>query len=527
LHLLHDVALATAAVLDVDDLLQQVVRLVVSRLPYDHFGFLLADNSTELLYPHPSFTGLPPSSLDIAVPFCDCVAGEAINRSAGVIIDELAGQPACHAVMPDARSLVAVPVHLQGELLGLVVALSAEPHRFDDSDITFLTTLGSHLAGAIARTQLVAGLHRNALQLSDQLEAQQERLAAGESRLAAILDHAGEAIVFASPTGVLLYVNQAGLDLVGEQADTALGQALVDFLGPDVLPATAEQLSLALRGGDKWSGEVEGRRRDGRSYHVHLTLAPLRDAEGLLEGFVSVLADISHLHEVERLKAELVTTLSHELRTPLATLKTYVRLLGCGKPERQHTYLQILDTEVTRLGDLVQDLMAIAQVEVGQMAARPIALPPLIDEVFDHFYSQAARRQVTLERQMETPLPHALGDERQLYRALANLVDNALAFTPPGGRVRVAAGSASREGRSMGWLRVEDTGPGLAAEELACAFERLHRGRTAPSSGSTATGAGLALAVAREIARRHQGALEVESGPDAGAAFTLWLPLAA
>jgi signal transduction histidine kinase len=119
-------------------------------------------------------------------------------------------------------------------------------------------------------------------------------------------------------------------------------------------------------------------------------------------------------------------------------------------------------------------------------------------------------------------LPLAIADSNQLEQVLTNLIVNALNYTNRGGVVTIQAGEGLLNDQDGVWLRVSDNGPGISATDLPHLFDRFYRGEAALESGSPGTGLG--LAICKEIMERHQGKIEVESGPGRGASFTIWLP---
>jgi signal transduction histidine kinase len=137
---------------------------------------------------------------------------------------------------------------------------------------------------------------------------------------------------------------------------------------------------------------------------------------------------------------------------------------------------------------------------------------------------QASERQISLKLDINADLPPVAVNHDHLEMLLANLIANAVTYTPAGGRVVVRAGTGELNDASMAWVRVTDDGPGIAAEELPHLFDRFYRGSAALASG--APGTGLGLAVCKEIVTRYGGEITVESEPGRETCFTAWLPVA-
>lgn len=213
-----------------------------------------------------------------------------------------------------------------------------------------------------------------------------------------------------------------------------------------------------------------------------------------------------------------ITDLSHELRTPLAAIRGNLEVLqrGAGAdPEMLQESLRDIEREVARLSRMVADLLALARADAGMhLERRPVQLDALLLEVYREARHLARGIEVRLGSEDQVEIE---GDPDRLKQLLLNLVDNALKFTPPGGTVTL---SLYREG-PWACLSVQDTGPGIAPEDLPHLFERFYRGRTAGRRG----GMGLGLSIARWIADEHGGQITVETRAGEGSTFTVWLPL--
>jgi two-component system OmpR family sensor kinase len=226
----------------------------------------------------------------------------------------------------------------------------------------------------------------------------------------------------------------------------------------------------------------------------------------------------AELEQAAERQRRFVADASHELRTPVATIRAHVELLrgwASEDPAAREQALASLDQAGRTAGRLVEDLLFLAQLD--RLPAPPRAPTRLdqivVDAVRD---TQPLRPDVSIRvtRLDEAPL---LGDEQRLRQLLVNLFANALRVTPDGGEitVRLVADRGSAE------LAVADQGPGIAPDQLELIFERFHT-----ADARQAGGAGLGLAIAREIAHRHGGEVRAANHPDGGAVFHLTLPLA-
>jgi heavy metal sensor kinase len=217
---------------------------------------------------------------------------------------------------------------------------------------------------------------------------------------------------------------------------------------------------------------------------------------------------------------QFVADASHELRNPLAVIRTNadVALQEEGVPEEVRTRLEAVRRATDRMRRLVDDLLALARLELASGQRSEVDLATLVAEVGDELDPLARTRGLTLEAHAEPGL-RVVADRDAVKRALANLLDNAFRHSPAGAPVRVAAE------RRNGWavLSVADDGPGLSPVEQELVFERFWRSDSSRSRESG--GAGLGLAIVRRIAESHGGEVGVTSSPGAGATFEIRLPV--
>ncbi len=219
-----------------------------------------------------------------------------------------------------------------------------------------------------------------------------------------------------------------------------------------------------------------------------------------------------------------VADASHELRTPVAVIrnKTDVALLGASTQQDYVTVLQGINAEAERLGNLISDLLALARGDEGrtQFEREPVRLDLLAGAVAANGEPLAAERAITLEVQAPRPVT-ILGDEARLIQVVMNLLENAVRYTHPGGRVTVVVEARKNQAR----LAVRDTGIGIEPEHLPHIFERFYRADPARRhrGGSSS---GLGLSIVEWVVRAHGGAVAVESQLGQGSCFTVTLPLA-
>jgi signal transduction histidine kinase len=230
---------------------------------------------------------------------------------------------------------------------------------------------------------------------------------------------------------------------------------------------------------------------------------------------------MAELEATLKTKRELVANVSHELRTPLASIRGHVEsLLMQG---RDDDYLRVIHRESEHLSRLVDDLFVLSTAEAGALplSLGPVALGEVVEEVAESVRPAARReRQVTVVTEVSPALPPVLADRQRVGQILGNLVRNALRHTPEGGLVSVRA--ERQDTRAI--LTVEDTGAGIPPDQLARIFDRFYR--VDESRARDYGGAGLGLAIVRELAEAMGGQVTAESTVGVGSKFSVSLPLA-
>lgn len=251
---------------------------------------------------------------------------------------------------------------------------------------------------------------------------------------------------------------------------------------------------------------------------------PLRgsgdELDRLADTFNNVFAGLQRAVEQMR---QFTAAISHELRTPLTALRgeAEVALLRAGSPEDYRRVLASQLEEFDKLTHMINRLLILARAEGGEIALsrQPVNLAALARSLTEQVKPVAAAKEVALAVEGEDSVEVA-GDAKWLESVILNLVDNAIKFTPSGGRVEVAVHTEDGQAR----LEVRDTGIGIPSEALPHVFERFYRAD--PSRSREVDGVGLGLSLVRWIVEEHHGTVQVESQPGRGTCFTVRLPLA-
>ena len=420
-------------------------------------------------------------------------------------------------------SHVGAPIRVDGQIVGFLNLYSRTVGFFAPQHAHNLQAFADQAGVAIKNSQLYHQVQQYAAGLEDRVARRTAELERERQRLQAILDTAGEGIVFTDVNGTIEYVNPAMEQLTGYTTAEVLGQTPRLWGSGRTPVATYAQMWQTILHGDIWRGEMINRHHDGTLYDTAMIIAPLLDARRQIIGFVALQRNITRQKELDRLKDQFVANVSHELRTPLANVKLYLGRLEHGQPEKRAQYLQTLLRESSRLENLIENLLSISRLDLRQL---PIDLLPtdvnqlIAQLVFDRS-ALITERGLLLENRPATDLPPAQADPALVIQIVSNLITNATHYTPPGGLITLSTARLNRAEREWVTLTVKDTGPGITANDSLHLFERFYRGEAGRKSG--APGTGLGLAICREIAGQLGGDITLDSPPGQGAAFTVWL----
>jgi PAS domain S-box-containing protein len=337
-----------------------------------------------------------------------------------------------------------------------------------------------------------------------------------ESRrqIAAVVESMAEGVLAFDAAGIVRVNNPEALRLLGA-ADRDLVGASVEELTTE--PAVLDIVRAGL------SGDTAARTVPLGQFIALLHCTPLLGAQGDVDGAVLVLADVTERHRIEDAQRRFVADASHEMRTPVAALKGMLELLVDGAkdvPAVRDDFLRTMQVEVDRLGRLVADLLTLAQLEAGSLRVTPApeSAEGLLDGVAEVLRTLAEQAGVRISVEVPETGIRVLADRDRIVQVLLSFTDNALKHSPQGGTVHLHAephGDAVR-------LEVADEGPGIGPEELSRVFERFYRSDTARTGG----GAGLGLAIAKEIVEAHGSSIDVRSAPGVGTIFGFELPSA-
>lgn len=334
--------------------------------------------------------------------------------------------------------------------------------------------------------------------------------------LATVLETMIEGVMVADAREHLVYANPAARTLLEIPDRLINGRPLLEAVRS---PGIETAMQAALTTGRTHSTELELPRKDRI---VAVTASPMANSPAA--GVVLVLQDVTDLRRLERIRREFVSNVSHELKTPLTHIQAYADTLADGAiddPSHNRKFLERIVEQAERLRALIADLLQLARIESQETAVplEPLGLAGPATRCVEEHQAAADGSGVTLTLECRNE-PIVMADATGLQQIADNLVDNALKYTPSGGRVSVTVS------QSDGWglLEVADTGIGIPRDEQLRVFERFYRVDRARTRAIGGTGLG--LAIVKHLVQTYQGRVELSSEVGRGSRFTVRIPLA-
>jgi two-component system, OmpR family, phosphate regulon sensor histidine kinase PhoR len=350
---------------------------------------------------------------------------------------------------------------------------------------------------------------------ADQLHGRMAELARDRARTEAILSAMDDGVLAVDHGGKVVLANPRlarSLELqdpIGRHYLEVIRQSEVGTLIEDV-----------LRTGERREAEVELLQLR-RVFDI--AAVPFPDEEGAPHGAVLTFNDATERRRLERMRRDFVVNASHELRTPLTSIRGFVEALEDGavaEPGKAQRFLGKIRTHADRMTALVDDLLDLSRLESGDRPPewKDTRASEVAEGVLASFAGPAARKNIHLQH-VDQGAPKTVTDPERLRRILENLVDNAVKYTPEGGRIAVTTAPGPD---ASALVVVEDDGPGIDAEHLPRLFERFYRVDKARSRALGGTGLG--LSIAKHLAEGMGASISVESQPGKGSRFTVSLP---
>lgn len=542
LALLHEISRQISALLDIDELLNEIVRRVSETFGYQIVSVHLVDEATGLLR-FAAQHGLNEDFVRDHVVRVDDrgIVPEAVQQRVPLLVPDVTIDPRYVAAAPGIRSELAIPLLVGDEVIGVFNLESERVDAFSEGDVQLMTALAQQVAIAMHNANLFEDVRHQAAELSTMAYS----LAEEKGKLDAILKNIVDGLLVTDPEGVITLVNPAFEQMFARSASEVVGRSLNQAFGAGRLASLASR-ALANR---QVTFMAEIPMPDGRTFKA--AAAAIEDVASL--GTVTVIRDVTHEKEVDAMKTEFISTISHELRTPLTSVLGFAKLihrvfdrdivpqvqLDDERTERAvrrvRNNLDIIVVEAERLTRLINDVLDISKMESGAIEWHDTSfdLAALVREAGEHARTAARQKGLTIDVEVpDAPVP-LVADRARIRQVVQNLLSNALKFTEEGG-ITLSVRPLSAGEVVHGWrvpaeaeggvvCSVADTGVGIEPAALPRLFKRFQQVVADTLTGKP-QGTGLGLAICHEIVSHYGGEIWAEPGAS-GATFSFALPV--
>ncbi len=494
---MHRVSLAVSSQTALDTVLDEITKQAVGWLDADAAGIFL-NKGTELELE--TVYELPRESLHTRVDIGDGVAGTVAQTHQSIFLINYGRDWRGKSELPyanDFGSMISVPLIYGGDVIGVLMVITGKNGRlFAREDVHLLELLGAQAAVAIAHSRFL------------------QEVESGRNQLESLLVSTENPVVAVNRRFELIFVNPAARELFSID-DSTQTKDITKLLPRAALPPDYRAALRDMNHFRVYTYEVS---LDSKVFLCHLT--PI--GRPRVTGWVAVLNNITQLKELDRLKSEMVRMTSHDLKNPLQAALANVELLKedvTNLPDEDiHLSVSVIEKQLERMNRIIRGILDLERVKTGALTLGICRPERIVKRTLDELRLFADEWHITLEGKVTEDVPDFQGDEEQFERALINLVENAIKFTAPGGKVWLTVDGQSDEIR----FKVKDTGIGIPTELQPHIFERFFRGRQ--KGAEHITGSGLGLSLVKTVVENHNGKIWLESAENQGTTFFVTVP---
>jgi two-component system phosphate regulon sensor histidine kinase PhoR len=366
---------------------------------------------------------------------------------------------------------------------------------------------------SLARDE-IGELSRTLDQLSVSLSQSLSELRDDRDLLGRILESMREGVLVMDGEHRILLANASLKETLLLDSDV-VGRTAIEVIRNADLQALVDRAMLSEQAE---LGEIEIAGMTPRRMQVHASRL-----SGEPRALLLVLFDVTEMRRLETIRRDFVANVSHELRTPITSIRSSAETLRIAidnDPKAAAEFLEMIERNARRLGELVNDLLDLSRIEAREYhpLARSVELPPLCVKVIAAFADRAQSRHLKFKTEFPSVPPVAIADPNAVERVLTNLVDNALKYCTEGTTVTLRVEARAKKVI----LQVMDSGPGIEAKHLPRLFERFYR--VDPGRSRDMGGTGLGLSIVKHLVEIMGGDVEVSSEPGKGSTFTVTLP---
>jgi two-component system phosphate regulon sensor histidine kinase PhoR len=347
-------------------------------------------------------------------------------------------------------------------------------------------------------------------------------LTVDRERLSTVLDHMADGVLITDRQSTVSLINPAACRLLDSTEKAAIGRSFASVVRHHQL------IDLWQRCNRQGTEQVEAV-EVGPDQFLQVVVTPFTQKG--VAGYLVIVQDLTQVRRLQTMRRDFISNLSHELRTPLASLRAVIETLGDGAlddPPAARRFLVRAEREVDTMTQMVEELLELSQIESGKVRLRLAShrVAEIIRVPVERLRSQVDSAELRLFVDVPEDLPEVMVDSERMQQVVANLLHNAIKFTPAGGEIHIRAyliDDDSTTNREV-CVEVEDSGIGIAKRDLGRIFERFYKSDRARTRAGGGTGLG--LAIARHIVQAHGGRIWVRSKEGRGSTFSFTMPLA-
>ncbi len=448
------------------------------------------------------------------IPITYGVVGRVARTGHPVLIQDVNAEEDFIEAVPGTNSEVCVPLMDNGRVVGILNAERTQNTVLNETDLRMMIALAEHISIAIERARLFTTAREN------------------ESKFRNIVENSVDGITLTDENGLVVEWNRGQENISGLSRDEVLGRPVWDVyyqiicdeektphMAADIQKATQDFLETGKPLQREATQEFTLQRPNGERCTIQNVMSRIKGKDGFMMSSFS--RDITERARLEQMKSDFINRAAHDLRTPLTTVTMMVDLIQEGGEEEEiKKYWQVLNAELKRQQGLIEELLTLGRIESGRfnVQAKPLDLPPILDDSLQATLPLAVNKQIDLSYEISPDIPKINANEANLQQVFVNLLNNAIKFTPCGGKVAL---NAAPQGNGV-LISVGDNGMGIPEEDVPQLFTRFFR--AANAIYNEVPGSGVGLYIVKSIVELLGGSIHVQSKIDFGTTFEIWLP---
>lgn len=505
---INSVAAIVSQSLDLEITLQTALDAVLGVIPVQAAGISLVDlDAQELVLRAQRGWKFDFVTSPMRIPLGQGLSGMVVDNDEVVITGDLSNDPRLAVpafAQEGVQAMAMVPMHARGRVVGILSVMNYAPYEFAPEEVTVLRAVADQVGVALDNARLY------------------EKTKEQSSRLSAVLNSSGDAILATNHRGHISLVNSTAEMLFDVRRGDIIGQPL---RSAPLHPKLREGLRRAMDFQENGDLVFEVTLEDGRflsaivsPVYAHKSIESDQEAEG----WVMVVRDVTHLREAEQTRVNFIHAAAHDLRNPLGATLGALSMLQNDLGEMSEIHEEIISIglqSVERMQDLIDNLLNLEHIESGVgLQSKIVDVPDLLERCMVDIQGCIMQHSQQLHLDIAKNIKPVIGDIHWLYRAMMNLLGNANKYTPNNGDITLRA--YVKDGDLF--LEVQDNGPGIPPEAQTRLFERFYRA----SNDEGIKGSGLGLAIVKSVAEQHGGRVFVQSRVGQGSTFGIILPVA-